>query len=198
MNKTRLNRQSTIDDRQSTVWHSDSTIGYCLLAFGYLRPASVLRLLAALRPATVGTFVVALVFTALSLSAATNPPPLVSLGNDGRLVYDPDERGNRVPDFSTCGYAHGNRRIPNAPVRVVVEAKPGDSTARIQKALDYVAGLPSDTNGLRGAVLLLKGRHEITGGLHITNSGVVLRGQRTDSDGTLLIATGLDRRTMVR
>jgi len=41
----------------------------------------------------------------------------------------------------------------------------GDSTARIQKALDYVSNLAPDSNGLRGAVLLLRGRHEVNGGL---------------------------------
>ena len=49
------------------------------------------------------------------------PSPIISLGKDGRLAYDADERGNRVPDFSRCGYAGGDRAIPEAPVRVVVE-----------------------------------------------------------------------------
>jgi hypothetical protein len=30
---------------------------------------------------------------------------------DGRLVYDADEKGNRVPDFSHCGYAGGRYRM---------------------------------------------------------------------------------------
>ena len=55
----------------------------------------------------------------------------------------PDEHGNRVPDFSTCGYAGGDRPIPDAPVRVVVAPVAGDETARIQKAIDYVASLPA-------------------------------------------------------
>ena len=80
------------------------------------------------------------------------------------MVYDADAHGNRVPDFSTCGYAGGDRPIPDAPVRVVVSPVTGDETARIQKAIDYVAGLPADTNGLRGAVLLLKGGTKFPGG----------------------------------
>ena len=43
---------------------------------------------------------------------------------------------------------------------------------------------------MRGAVLLLKGRHEVFGGLQITNSGVVLRGQGMGEDGTVLVAAG--------
>ena len=81
------------------------------------------------------------------------------------------------PIFPPAGYAGGDRQIPDAPVRVVVSPVDGDETARIQKAIDYVASLPADTNGIRGAVLLLKGRHEVFGRLQITNSGVVLRGQ---------------------
>lgn len=124
------------------------------------------------------------------------PHAIISQGRDGKLAYDADERGNRVPDFSTCGYAGGDRKIPDAPVRVVVSPVNGDATARIQLAIDYIASLAPDSNGLRGAVLLLKGRYEVFGGLTITNSGVVLRGQGTEN--THLIATDLDRRTFIR
>ena len=137
----------------------------------------------------------------LALAASAAPKklsPIISMGKDGTLVYDSDEHGNRVPDFSTCGYAGGEKQIPNAPVRVVVAPIAGDETARIQRAIDYVAALPTDTNGLRGTVLLLKGRHEVLGGLLITNSGVVLRGQGMDESGTVLAATGTDRRTLIR
>jgi hypothetical protein len=123
--------------------------------------------------------------------------PIVATGDDGRLVYDQDERGNRVPDFSSCGYA-GGKEIPDAPVRMTVRPIAGDETVRIQKAIDYVGGLPADTNGIRGAVLLLKGRHEVSGGLQIANSGVVLRGQGMGEDGTVLVATGTDRRTLIQ
>jgi hypothetical protein len=130
-------------------------------------------------------------------AAAPKLSPIISVSTNG-LIYDADPRGNRVPDFSTCGYAGGDKEIPNARVRIVVSPIHGDETRRIQSAIDYVASQPADTNGLRGAVLLLKGRHEISGGLLITNSGVVLRGQGADEDGTVLIATGLDRRTLIR
>ncbi len=130
-------------------------------------------------------------------AAPKGPPPIISTAASG-LHYDADEGGNLVPDFSSCGYAGGDREIPAAPVRVTVAPVKGDQTARIQSAIDYVAGLAADTNGIRGAVLLLQGRHEISGGLLITNSGVVLRGQGAGEDGTILVATGLDRRTLIR
>jgi hypothetical protein len=136
---------------------------------------------------------------ALAANAAPKKlSPIVSMGTDGRLAYDADAHGNRVPDFSTCGYAGGDRQIPDAPVRVVVSSITGDETTRIQKAIDYVSALPADANGIRGAVLLLKGRHEIFGALQITNSSVVLRGQGMDESGTTLVATGTDRRTLIR
>jgi hypothetical protein len=135
----------------------------------------------------------------LSLPAASpKKDPIISLGPAGKLVYSSDSQGNRVPDFSHCGYAGGDRPIPDAPIRVVVPPIQGDSTARIQRALDYVANLPLDTNGLRGAVLLLRGRHEISGSLRLDASGVVLRGQGTDENGTLLVAAGEDRRTLIQ
>ena len=130
--------------------------------------------------------------------APKGPSQVISAGADGRLIYDADERGNRVPDFSSCGYAGGDRPIPDAPVRVSVSPVQGDETARIQRAIDYVASWPAGSNGVRGAVLLLKGRHEVLGGLQITNSGVVLRGQGAGEDGTMLVAAGLGRRTLIR
>ena len=132
-----------------------------------------------------------------SASLAAQEFPIISY-KDGRLTCHPDDRGNRVPDFSHCGYAGGNRPIPEAPVCMVVAPVAGDSTERIQNAIDYVAGLPEDANGIRGAVLLLKGRHKVLGGLHITRSGVVLRGQGMGKDGTMLFAAGVGRRTLIR
>ena len=130
-------------------------------------------------------------------AAPKGPPPIISTTPDDKLVYDKDAHGNRVPDFSYCGYAAGDREIPTAPVRAVVKPTTGDETATIQQAIDYVANLPLDSNGLRGAVLLLKGRHEVFGGLQITNSGVVLRGQGMGDGGTILVAAGESRRTQI-
>ncbi len=142
-----------------------------------------------------------LIICSLALAVTAAPKkiaPIISSGAGGRLVYDVDTNGDRVPDFSTCGYAGQERAIPNAPVRVVVAPQVGDETARIQKAIDYVGGLAPDTNGLRGAVLLLQGQHHVFGQLRLTQSGVVLRGQGMGEEGTVLVADGLDRRTLIR
>jgi hypothetical protein len=116
---------------------------------------------------------------------------------DGQLVYEADERGNQVPDFSHSGYQGGGVPIPDAPVRVVVAPGKGDSGPRIQAAIDYVARLPADKHGIRGAVLLLAGRHEVAGSLRITTGGVVLRGQGHGPESTVLVAAGTDRRTLI-
>lgn len=128
---------------------------------------------------------------------AQEPQPPVSVGPDGKLLYTKDSFGNRVPDFSYCGYMAGAVAIPDAPIRVVVPAEEGDATLRIQAALDYVASLPEDKNGFRGAVLLKKGLYEVQGGLTINASGVVLRGSGMGADGTVLLGTGLKRQTLI-
>jgi hypothetical protein len=122
----------------------------------------------------------------------------VWFGDDGKLQYKEDERGNRVPDFSNCGYMGGGVRIPMAPVRAVVEPGEGDDGERIQAAIDQVAQMPQDNRGLRGAVLLRPGTYEIEGALRIRDSGVVLRGSGRGEDGTILIATGTEQRSLIQ
>src|SRR5688572_15551125 len=135
----------------------------------------------------------------IGVPAAPAERSIISVGSDGRLVYDSDAQGNRVPDFSHCGYAGGELPIPETvPVRIFVKPTPGDATARIQKAIDHVGSLPTATNGFRGAVLLSKGRHEVFGRLRLNHSGVVLRGEGMGPDGTVLIAAGQDRSTLIR
>jgi hypothetical protein len=133
-----------------------------------------------------------------SILAADPPRRFAYPGPDGKLVYDTDERRNRIPDFSHCGYEGGGVAIPAVPVRVIVPPAKGDNGPRIQAAIDYVSGLPADVNGVRGAILLPAGRYEMAGGLRIAAGGVVLRGQGQGPGGTVLVATGTDRRTLIR
>lgn len=125
--------------------------------------------------------------------------PTIELGRDGRLTYVACACGDRIPDFSYCGYFAGARVIPrDIPVRVYVPVAPGDNTARIQRALDYVGMLPAAQDGFRGAVLLGPGQFEIHGRLMISNSGVVLRGSGIGQTGTVLWFRGVDRTTAIR
>lgn len=112
----------------------------------------------------------------------------------GKLVYQPDERGNKILDFSSCGYMSSEQDIPNYPVSVFVSHKDGDNSARIQKAIDYVSSLPLK-NGYRGAVLLDKGTFELSKELRISASGVLLIGEGRDH--TILFKKGYDRGAVV-
>ena len=115
-------------------------------------------------------------------------------GPDGRLVYTPTESGDRIPDFSTCGYMGGGGPLPEAPVRAIVEPGAGDDGDRIQAAIDEVAALEPGPDGIRGAVLLRAGTYEVAARVEINASGVVLRGEGQGDDGTIIIATGTDER----
>jgi hypothetical protein len=146
-----------------------------------------------------GILIFSFLTMALVLSAAQKKlSQIISIGPDGHLIYTTDTNGNRVPDFSSAGYAGNEKDIPDARIRVIVSPINGDDTARIQKAIDFVGNFSADTNGIRGAILLEKGRHIICGQLQITNSGVVLRGEGAESNGTILVAAGIDRRTLIR
>ena len=116
----------------------------------------------------------------------------------GHLVYAPAANGDQVPDFSYSGYKGGGAPIPDVSVKVTVPLKTGDATMRIQAALDFIGTLPADRQGIRGAVLLEKGVYEVGGSLLIRHSGVILRGSGMGEGGTILLATGTDRRTLIR
>jgi len=134
---------------------------------------------------------------AYSMAGEDKPMQPVFLGKDGKLEYAAQEIGDRVPDFSHCGYMGGGVSIPNATVRIAVEPVAGDATALIQAAIDKVSAMPVGEDGLRGAVLLLKGKYKISGQLKITKSGVVLRGCGDGENGTVLVAAGNGRRTLI-
>lgn len=136
-----------------------------------------------------------MMFGTSSAQKGVKPPPAPIFTTNGRLQYTPDSLGNRVPDFSYCGYASGEKPIPMAGVKVVVPVMAGDATRRIQAAIDYVSKLPADKEGLRGAVLLQAGEYHVSGSLWLHTGGVVLRGQ---GEGTLVIGEGLDRATLIR
>lgn len=117
----------------------------------------------------------------------------VEVSKSGRLQYTADSLGNRIPDFSYCGYMASEVPVPAVAAKVLVPSVKGDATAKIQAALDYVGTLPVDKTGFRGAVQLSEGTYEIQGTLKITSSGVVLRGK-----GTILIGAGKNREALIR
>jgi hypothetical protein len=145
-----------------------------------------------------------LFFVAGSLSAfaqkpkVVEPPKPIFTDKNGKVAYTPDAEGNRVPDFSFAGYMAGERPIPMADIKVVVPVRSGDATLRIQSAINYVSKLPVGKDGLRGAVLLQQGTYEVGGTLKIAASGVIIRGAGMSDNGTVILATGLDRIGVIR
>jgi hypothetical protein len=129
---------------------------------------------------------------------------LVFAGADGNLLYKPDGQGNRIEDFSNVGYQGGTVALPDTsggvgvPVKVTLGPASGDQTSRIQTAINQVSALPLDANGFRGALLLSAGEYPISGQLHITASGVVLKGANWGTTtGTRLRATGTGQRALI-
>ena len=51
---------------------------------------------------------------------------------DDRITYLDDEQGNRILDFSYCGYKSSEQDIPDVRNTVFVSWTAGDNTARIQ------------------------------------------------------------------
>ena len=126
--------------------------------------------------------------------------PLVALRNDGdRLHYGLyAERGaaearNIIPDFSRAGYRGGGVSLPSrssVPVHaILVPGRGEDDHLRIQAAIDAVSARPADSRGLRGVVLLRRGRYTVGKTLVIRTSGVVLRGEGRGSEGTVIRST---------
>ncbi len=141
--------------------------------------------------------ILTLFFKVDGLAAKPRPKPIVYVGEDGKLVYLSDSLGNRVIDFSYCGYEASNKDIPLVDAKVFIPAMTGDATDFIQRSIDYVASLPADENGFRGAIQFDKGEFHVNGRIVIRHSGIVLRGMGMANDGTKLIAEGKDRNTFI-
>ena len=121
--------------------------------------------------------IAAFAFLLSSAYSSDIPSTWISYGPDHRLVYETDTLGNRIPDFSRCGYTGGKTPLPIVPAKVTLKPVDGDAGKLIQDAIDTVSRLPADANGFRGAVLLRRGSYSIDGEIRISSDGVVLRGE---------------------
>jgi len=138
-------------------------------------------------------------FVVPHVARSADSESLLSFGADGKLLCLPDKQGNRIPDFSRSGYMGGGVSLPDFPVREVLEPGKGDAddTLRIQAAIDKVSLRAPDKSGIRGALLLKRGLYRVSGSLKVTASGVVIRGEGQKYDGTILLATGKQNRTLI-
>lgn len=131
-------------------------------------------------------------------NAQTNLSRWTFPGPSGRMLAQPDPLGNRIPDYTGVGYQNGTTPIPDVPVKITISPIAGDDGATIQAAINAIKGLPLDTNGFRGAILLSAGEYQIAGSITIDASGIVLRGVGDGTNGTVLRATGTGQRTLIR
>ncbi|MBQ5879882.1 MAG: pectate lyase, partial [Alistipes sp.] len=112
----------------------------------------------------------------------------------GKLQYAADSRGNRILDFSLCGYHNSTELIPDAEVVFTLSPSENDSRT-IQGHIDALAARPMDKNGLRGAILLTEGTYYLDEPLRLSASGIVLRG--VSKEGTVLVKRGVDRGAVI-
>jgi len=129
---------------------------------------------------------------------------LVSVGSSGRLHYalyaerGSDSPDSIVPDFSRAGYHGGGIALPapdSLPVRAMLSpSSSGDDYARIQQAIDTISARAPDARGIRGVVLLKRGRYTLSKGLLIRSGGVILRGEGRGDNGTVIRSTYTGRR----
>lgn len=121
---------------------------------------------------------------------------VVSPGPGGILIYRTGSRGDRLVDFSFCGYRAGEADIPEIPARLFIPWQEEDATALLREAMAHMESLDPDSAGFRGAIQLDSGVFRLSGRLDLSVSGVVIRGMGPES--TTLLATGEDRETLLR
>ncbi|HMJ48594.1 MAG TPA: hypothetical protein VK498_14785 [Ferruginibacter sp.] len=137
---------------------------------------------------------VALYIVSIAFSQQVWTSKHIKLNNDGSLEYIPDAWGNTIPDFSKVGCYQNRKALPVVPVVKTIKAANGNAQHVLQLAIDQLSKRPMDKNGFRGAILLKKGIYKIPGTIHISSSGIVLRGE---GDETKLIATGKGQRNLI-
>ena len=120
--------------------------------------------------------------------------PSIEIKKD-KIIYHQDSLGNRVLDFSYCGYKNSTEDIPFISNVVFVPHQVDDASRVIQQAIYHVEQLPLNKAGFRGAVLLDEGVFTIGESLFISKSGVVLRG--SGKTKTVLKKTGIERSALI-
>lgn len=114
---------------------------------------------------------------------------------EGNIIYNKDEMGNRVLDFSYCGYMNSDEDIPLIENVVFVSHQNEDASVIIQQAINHVEKLPLNKNGFRGAVLIDVGEFVLSKPIRISKSGVVLRG--SGKKNTILKKIGFLRDALI-
>ena len=107
----------------------------------------------------------------------------------------PKKELNIPMDYSTCGYHASEKTIPYIPATVFVSSKDGDCTDMIQGAIDQVATMKVNSDGIHGVVLLDTGTFQISQPLRINTSGIIIRG--IDKEKTIIVKKGVQRGALI-
>ena len=130
-------------------------------------------------------------------SSKYNSSKYIYPDKEGNLVYENiNKSGDKILDFSYCGYKGGGVSIPEVPIefRLKPSGKRGDADAKIiQDAIDKLSNDKLSSDGFRGAILLNKGNWFLNKSIYIKASGIVLRGEK----GTILYATAKEQGTLI-
>ena len=113
----------------------------------------------------------------------------VYINSQGKLVYKPLARGDKIMDFSHAGYSGGGITIPIVPVTITLSPSAGDNSTQIQKAIDEISKMKL-VNGFRGSILLNPGTYDCENTLKIAASGIVLKGSGSGANGTIINLIG--------
>lgn len=134
----------------------------------------------------------------VTLNCTGQVSSLVTINSNGKLNYTADNKGNTIPDFSAVGYMNSEIPIPTVAVVKIVYPVAGDNRTNIQDAINQVANLTIGADGFRGAILFKKGTYYISDSINISTSGIVLRGEGTDTtNGTKFVGTKTSQYSLI-
>lgn len=129
---------------------------------------------------------------------------MIFLNGDGSLGYNlyanqgERQKVNVVPDFSLAGYKKGGVAIPVVnDIKITLTATNGDNLSQIQTAINSVGNLTPDSEGIRGVILLKAGTYNVSNTLTINKSGVILRGEGQDENGTIIKSTRASQHNII-
>jgi Carbohydrate binding module (family 6) len=131
--------------------------------------------------------------------AQTGTSTWIGVDGMGTITYTPDVNGNKLPDFSGVGFENSEKTIPYVPVVMQLSPLPAaDNSTQIEAAIaQIVANYPRDPiTGFRGALLLKAGEWQIDNTVDIVNSGILIRGEGSHDEGTIIVADELKQYTV--
>jgi len=111
----------------------------------------------------------------------------VKIDKDNKLSYYKDSVGNRIPDFTAVGYRGGTAAFPAGRLVATLSPSGVDDTYRLQQLVDSVSDLPSTS--IPKIILLKKGNYTIASTIKIKTSGLILRGEGSNENGTVITYT---------